>query len=159
MTRVRPVRWLVGFLAAALAGIGIFAVLAWQRTDVTTADEHSAAAAFAAARSAFANPASLLVRDATGSIVRRPDAPPPRRQDLSHLRVMAYDAADRRLVEVDVPFWFFRLKGPAVNVMVRGTGLDLADLGVTAADLERQGPCVVLDEAGQGGSRLMVWTE
>jgi hypothetical protein len=67
--------------------------------------------------------------------------------------------SERRLVRADVPFWYLKMKGPAVQYLVRGTGLDLQRLGITAADLERYGAAVVLDETNANGDRLLVWTE
>jgi hypothetical protein len=73
--------------------------------------------------------------------------------------VLAYQAGEQRLVAADVPFWFFRLKGPAAQYALSGTGLDLKRLGITAADLERHGPAVVIDHTRPNGDRLLVWTE
>jgi hypothetical protein len=75
------------------------------------------------------------------------------------MRVLAYRRPEQRLVRADVPLWFLKLKGPAVQYALRGTGLDLERLGVTPADLERYGACVVLDETRANGDRLLVWTE
>ena len=73
--------------------------------------------------------------------------------------LLAYRAAEQRLVRVDVPFWFLKMKGPAVQYSLRGTGVDLERLGVTAAELEGYGASVVLDESRHNGDRVLVWTE
>ena len=101
----------------------------------------------------------MLRVDAAGVVTRRQapeisQAVPPTR-----LRVLAYRAPERRLVQAEVPFWFLKLKGPAVRYALRGTGLDLERLGVSPADLERYGVCLILDEARANGDRLVVWTE
>lgn len=87
--------------------------------------------------------------------------PPERNQAAppTRLRVLAYRTPQQRLVQADVPFWFLRLKGPAVQYALRGTGLDLEQLGVSPADLERYGICLLLDETRTNGDRLLVWTE
>jgi hypothetical protein len=77
----------------------------------------------------------------------------------SQLHALAYHASNRRLVRADVPFWFLKAKGPAVQYSLRGTGLDLQRLGVTPGDLQRYGPSFVLDETRTNGERLLVWTE
>jgi hypothetical protein len=51
------------------------------------------------------------------------------------------------------------LKGPAIQFALRGTEIDLKELGVSAADLESHGPGLVLDETSANGDRLLVWTE
>jgi hypothetical protein len=58
-----------------------------------------------------------------------------------------------------VPFWFLKVKGPAVQYALRGTGLDLKRLGVSPADLEGYGVCLILDQTRTNGDRLLVWTE
>ena len=68
-------------------------------------------------------------------------------------------AANFKLVTADVPMWFFRMKGPPTQFLVRGTGLDLERLQITAAHLERFDPSVVIDHARANGDRLLVWTE
>jgi hypothetical protein len=77
----------------------------------------------------------------------------------TQLRVLAYRAPQQRLVHADVPFWFLKVKGPAVRYALRDTGLDLDRLDVSLADLERYGVCLILDETRANGDRLLVWTE
>lgn len=57
------------------------------------------------------------------------------------------------------PFWFLKMKGPGVQYAFRDTGFDLERLGVTPAELEKYGVCLILDEAATNGDRLMVWTQ
>ena len=46
-----------------------------------------------------------------------------------------------------------------MTFLPRGTGFDLERLGLTAADLERAGAGVVIDEIGNNGDRLLAWTD
>jgi hypothetical protein len=62
-------------------------------------------------------------------------------------------------VSAEVPFWFFRLKGPAAHLALRDTGFDLERLGLTPADLSRHGPSIVIDSSRDNADRLLVWTE
>ena len=101
----------------------------------------------------------LLTLDDAGRVVRRQEPPASGRSRPTRLGVLAYRARDQRLVTADVPFWFFRLKGPAAQFAVRGTGLDLERLQITPADLERHGPAVVIDHTNRDGDRLLVWAE
>ncbi len=156
---MRASRFLFWLFAAALAGIAVFAVLVWRAVDVTDARPVEAARQFDDARRAFGEEPPLLARQADGSLVRRstvqPDAPEP----IAQVSVLSYDVATNRLTRADVPFWFFRLKAPAAQFIVRDTGLDLSTLGITAAELAREGPALVLDETDARGSRLLVWTQ
>lgn len=156
---MRPRRILIAFIVAAVAGVSVFLTMAWNATTIEDAPVDAATARFGDVRRAFGDDEPLLVRRQDGSVVKRP-TPPPRNSDtIEHLFVMAYDASTQRLIEVDVPFWFFKLKAPAAQFLVRGTGLDLNELGISGAELEAQGSCIVLDESTADGSRLLVWTE
>jgi len=50
-------------------------------------------------------------------------------------------------------------QGTRCRYVLARTGLDLDELEITAADLERYGPALVIDHARPDGSRLLVWTE
>ena len=145
------------FLAAAF-GIGVFLVLAWGATTVSEAAPTDVDSRIRMVRAALGSRGSLLVRTDDDGVTRRD--PPPRRVagDITHLYLLSYRARERRLIEVDVPFWFFALKAPAAQFMIDGTGFDLRELGVTAEDLEAHGPGVILDESAASGDRLLIWT-
>jgi hypothetical protein len=72
---------------------------------------------------------------------------------------MAYHAGTRRLVTADVALWFLKLKGPAAQIALRDTGFDLERLGLTAAELARHGPAVLVDSTRANGDRLLAWTQ
>jgi hypothetical protein len=73
--------------------------------------------------------------------------------------VLAYRADAERLVRADLPFWFVKMKGTAVQYALGDTGLDLGALGIDPVELERYGPCLILDQTRANGDRLLVWTE
>ncbi len=155
----RPARVLTVLACAAVGGIVVFGVMASRAITVERADSAAALSRVEAVRATFGRQPALLVRDADGRLARNVNAPAPRAGTLHHLHVLAYRAASARLVDVDIPFWFFKLKAPAAQYLVRDTGFDLQTLGVTAADLEQQGPGLVLDELAAAGDRLLIWTE
>lgn len=155
---MRTSRILLLLAAGAVVGFSIFGVMVSRAVDVEEADRPEALRRFSAARAAFAGQEPMLDLDASGRVVRRADPPDARPRALERLEVLAYRAGDERLVSAHVPFWFFRLKRPALEYVLRGTGLDLDRLQLTAADLERHGPGLVLDEASGNGDRLLVWT-
>jgi len=155
---VKGTRVFVWCGAAALAAIGIFASLVQQSVTVEDAAPNEALRRFAEIRSRLTFTEPMLQIDATGRVTRR-NAPADRATPPTRLRVLAYRAPQARLVRADVPFWLVKVKGPAVRYALRDTGLDLDRLGMSPTDLERYGVCLILDETGQNGDRLLVWTE
>jgi hypothetical protein len=145
-------------LCAAAVGLSIFGALAWRAVTIHRTDQSDALRRFTAIRDRLPASAPLVHRDASGRFVRT-DVAPRQGVDATRLRVLAYRVQEERLVEVDVPLWFLRAKGPALQLALRGTSIDFDALGVTAADLERAGNAVVLDETPSGGDRILVWTE
>ena len=156
---MRASRLLLLLLAAALIGFSIFGVLVYRAVDVERADGPEALRRFSAARAAFGDRTPMLEVDGAGQVVRRADPPDAAPGALERLEVLAYRSADHRLVRARVPFWFFRLKRPALEYALRGTGLDLDRLQLRAADLERHGPGLILDQTSANGDRLLVWTK
>jgi hypothetical protein len=146
------------FVAAAVVGIGISGALVVRSVTVTRMDASGALNNFESIKKRMPGTPPLVARDASGTLVRRRSAtttgPAP-----TSLHALAYYVDGERLVQADVPMWFFKVKGPAVRYAVRGTGLDLDALNVTATDLEHAGAGVVLDETRSNGDRLLVWTE
>ena len=156
---MRASRFLIWLMAAAVCGIGVFALLVWQAVEVLDAGPADAARAFEEARAPFGDQPALLSRQPDGTLVRRDRQPPDAPAVVAHIRVLSYQSASRRLTRADVPFWFFKLKSPAAQFFVRDTGLDLSTLGLTAADLEREGPTLILDETGHAGYQWLVWSD
>lgn len=156
---MRTRRVLLALLAGAVVGFAIFGLLAYRAVSVEEAAAPEALRRFESIRAALGGRPPLIALDDAGNVVRRaaPGATSPR--PVSRLGVLAYQAGGQRLVTADVPMWFFKLKGPAAQYLVRGTGLDLERLQITASDLERHGPSVVIDHARTSGDRLLVWTE
>jgi hypothetical protein len=151
----RTLSWVI---VAAAAGIGLFAFSAWRSVSIEPAAPGDALQRFTEVRSALkGEPIVQFGADGRHAHASAPRARQP--MPLSRLRVLAYRAREARLIRAVVPFWFLKLKGPAVQYALRDTGLDLDQLGVTPADLERYGPGVVLDQSRANGDRLLVWTE
>jgi hypothetical protein len=132
--------------------------VAWRAVTIRHASQSEALTQFEAARARLSPPDPLVQRDASGRFARRK---PPRRSEppAGQLHVLAYRASAERLASADVPLWFLRVKGPAVQLAFRGTGFDLESLGLTADDLAQSGTGVVLDETRGNGDRVLAWTE
>ena len=141
-----------------MVGLSIFGALAWRAVTIRRADASGALRRFTAIRARLPTTVPLVHRDLSGRLVRS-DAGPRQGASASRLRVLAYRVQEERLVEVDVPLWFVEVKGPAMQFALRGTSIDFQSLGVTAADLQRAGAAVVLDETRSNGDRILAWTE
>jgi hypothetical protein len=75
-----------------------------------------------------------------------------------HVRVWA--PRDRKLVRVDLPMWTLRLMGSKPMTIQTGhSAFGGVSLRVTAEDLDRRGPGLILDHTGRRGERLLVWSE
>ena len=158
---MNPSRIAVAIAVAGLLGFSIFGGLVYRAVSVEEASSSEALARFSVVRKKFADQAPMLGIDASGRVTR--SATPPATASVvpgvKSLEVLGYRAAEERLVSAHVPFWFFSLKGPALQFAVRDTGLDMKRLGLTADDLSRHGPGLVLDQVRPNGDRLLVWAE
>jgi hypothetical protein len=134
----------------------VFGLLAWQSVSVQQMQARTALQQFKAVRASIKG-APLVQRDESGRFERR--VLPGRDAPVSQLHVLAYHVRSQQLVRADVPFWFFRIKGPAVQFALRGTDFDLAALNLTPSELQAVGPCVVMDEVQPNGDRLLAWTD
>ena len=149
------VRVLIVVAVLAALGMAFSIVAAWRSVEVAQADPATAARTFDAARSAFGN-AGPIVKLGDGGYVRRP-VPTQPVETPSDLIVLVYHGPSQRLVRSEVAFWFLRMKGPLSQRALQGAGIDLRELGLTVADLERYGPALVLDEQ-RGDNRVLLWT-
>jgi hypothetical protein len=77
---------------------------------------------------------------------------------VSVLHVRVWSPRDRKLVNLDLPFWVMRLAGNKPITLNAGS-LRRVALTVTPEEIDRRGPGLILDWAGGHGERLLVWTE
>ncbi len=145
----------ISVLAAAVLGLSVFGLMAWQAVSVQQIDPNGALHEFEEIRARMKG-APLVRRDESGRFERRVTAAGD--ATASTLHVLAYHVTGRQLVRADVPFWFFKAKGPAVQYALRGTDFDLTSLNLTPGELQAEGPCVVIDEVRSNGDRLIAWT-
>jgi hypothetical protein len=146
-------------LLCALASIAVVGLLAWRAVTVEDAPRAVAERRIASVRAGLPSTAPLIDIDDEGRAVRMSSPGDGAARPIARLKALGWRAADQRLVSADIPFWFFKLKGPAARYALAGTGFDLDRLGVTPADIERFGPAVIVDHTSRDGSRLLVWTE
>ena len=72
---------------------------------------------------------------------------------------MAFDPDDGRVVRLAIPFWLLRLKTGGGSIDFNGNRMNLEDLKLSVADLERFGPTLIVDHASADGNRVLVWSQ
>jgi hypothetical protein len=148
---------IIGIIAMAAAGMYFFT----QNIKTTQASPAVASASFDEVKARFAAQKPLIELDNDGDFLRsnlerpRPANPPV----LEAIHVMAYDPDDARVVRVTIPFWLIRLKQGNSVINFNGRDMNLEDLKITAEDLERLGPTLIVDHKSTGGDRVLVWSQ
>ena len=139
------------------AGITLYSLK--SVTTVEEVDGDTADARFVTVLEPLDSADALLQRDAEGRWIR--SAPTNDKTDsrLERIGVLVYRPDSERLYRMDIPFWFYRMKGPALEFVLRDTGFDLGDLGLEPKELQRHGPGLVLNEEQEDGGRIVVWVE
>jgi hypothetical protein len=152
---------IVGILA--VAAVGGTAYFFYHHINAQSASRESAEAQFAATRARFNGQKPLIE-------MRRGDEPIVHHEMLAEahsdakieaLRVLAFDPDENKLVRVSIPFWLIRLMPGKHFSFLNDNGIDFdADrIRLTARDLERLGPSLILDEQDRHGAYVIVWTE
>jgi hypothetical protein len=152
---------IVGILA--VAAVGGTAYFFYRHINAQNASRESAEEQFAAARARFNGQKPLIE-------IRRGDDPIVHHELLAEahsdvkieaLRVLAYDPDENKLVRVSIPFWLIRLMPGKHFSFLNDNGIDFDNdrIRLTARDLERLGPSLILDEQDRQGAYVIVWTE
>lgn len=150
----------VGFIAlciVAFAAFGFYFVT--QNLDMTEATASEASLSFDDVRAKFKDgPILRIDPDERVTLTRPPpDSAPAERP--THMYVMAYDPDDQRIVRVTVPFWMLRLGRENIRLGAGGDGdIQFEQLRITAEELERYGPTLLVDHT-ERGNRVLVWTQ
>jgi hypothetical protein len=147
----------LGMLGAAATGLSIFGLLAWRAVRLETKEPSVALAELDRERARQPGP-PLFALDAAGRLSQR-SQPERAGATAERLHVLAWRKREGRLVRAQVPLWFLELKGPAVALALRGTGLDPEAAGLTPEAIRRHGKGLLLDASRPGGDRVLVWTE
>lgn len=75
-----------------------------------------------------------------------------------HIRV--WSPEERKLVSLDLPFWMIRLMGnKPIDLETGHSGFSRVSLRVTAEELERRGPGLVMNHTAPRGESVLVWLE
>jgi hypothetical protein len=158
-SRTRVVFWILGVgFGALLIVAGLAAVIVLRNAETVPAAEREANIEFARIRAQFPPrpPLVEIVDPRQGAIrVNRPPASAERRP-VRVFNVLAWEAADQKLLRTRAPIWLMRLSLLKLGLT---PGLSGGPWNLTVADVERYGPGLVLDFDRPGGGRVLVWVQ
>ena len=168
MNKTPPRRpWLVPLLfglaifVLAAAAMSYLFLVRW--TDVTDALPTEAERIFAAAIvEAGGGPPYIEIAD-DGTVHVHRDQESNELGDFDTLTLLAWTPAEEKILRLDYPRWFVRLKtASSVNLgtMIAAMRKDWGhlDLSVSFNDLRRRGPALLLDHQIENGARIVLWT-
>ena len=148
----------VGVGLVAIAGFVIYQQFAFQ---TTTTSASSAEDEFAQVAAQFAGQKPLLeIRDGEPVLNKLRVRSDGKAQPIEALHIIVWQPDERKLVKLNIPFWLLRMtKGRPIRLS--GQQGDSEDdpvrLNITAEDLERYGPGLVMDHKKAGGDHVLVW--
>jgi len=160
----RKRRLWIGLLLLGILGLSISAVMFARWTDVRTVTVLEARGEFEQALERCGDPRPYLHRELGGAFVVDRTLEGQSFKPLRTLHLVFWDAADLRIVLMNLPMWFVRVKstqsinlGTYTSILAR----DWAhlELSVTVKDLQARGPGLVMDTELEGQGRLLLWTE
>ena len=160
-------RWVVvvGGVAIVLVFLGIAAAVVgvtWvtSHTRVAEATSASSDAAFEAVRAEFAGrPALIDMHDGRPHLDERRTSQPVSTTRLTTFHVLVWAPTDKKLVRVELPFWLLRIKSAPIEFSSYASGLDGAGITMTAEELERYGPGIIIDMQPAGKERILLWAK
>ncbi len=145
---------------AAVAG---FVYYTYRQMGVTVSDNANPQQEFSAELARFKDQApyiELKFVDGREQATVHRELEKPTRTRLSKLHLVIYDEREHKVVRLALPFWLLRLSNSPINLQQDRSGFDPGvRLSVTAEDLERRGPGLVLDTVGRHGERVLVWQD
>jgi len=147
------------FLIAALLGLSVFGFLSWRAVSLEQAEPVRAMEVFAQVRAGLGRVQPIITLDESGVAAQLSQPASSDKFQLSYIKALAYQTDKQTLVRATVPYWFYKLKGPAIQLALHDTEINLKKLGISAAELEKHGPGMVLDETRSNGDQLIIWTE
>lgn len=155
-------------IVLAICGIAVVGGIVYVVTShyqSAIVDEQPAGVRFAEMRQRFAGQQPLVqIRGEHDAVVREDitERPAGGRTRLRSMRALVYDPGEKRLVELTLPFWVLRMAPDSSDwsfVSDSGVDFDSKRIHLSAADLERVGPALILDLTDPKGHQVLVWTE
>ena len=150
---------LVGVGLIAVAGFFVYQQFAFKSVPAT---ERTAELKFEEMAKRFEGQQPMLVIEDGEPVLTKP------RHGVRHkaapieaLHVMVWDPQEERVVSLNIPFWLIRMtNGHPIKLSAGDHGNDVTpDLKITADDLERHGPGLILIHREPGGDRVIVWAQ
>jgi len=143
----------------AMAGVGLYYFS--QHINTKAASPATAAHEFEQVKIRFTGQKPLIELDDHGRYLRSHTdrTPPVNVQPPDSINVLAFDPDDGRIVRVSIPFWVVRMKMRGATIDLNGNHMNLEDLKLTAEDLERFGPTLIVDHKNTSGERVLVWSQ
>jgi hypothetical protein len=144
--------------------IGTFGYIVYRQMDVQTANVQAPDEEFARALKKFEGQVAFIELPeglGPGTLVVHREQMAREPASLTGLRVLAWGPRDKKLVRLTLPMWLLRLSGrQGVSLSDRDVPLSAnMNLRVTADELERHGPGLILNFTTTTGERVLVWAE
>jgi len=146
---------IVGVGLVAVVGYVIYQQFAFQTKSAT---EMSAGEEFAQIVAKFEGQKPYLVIKNGEPVVNEEPAAAPKRP-VEALHIIVWNPDERKVVRLNVPFWLIRMtKGQPIRISSQDDPeAEPVKLKITAEDLERRGPGLILDYKEASGKRVLVW--
>lgn len=147
---------LVGVSLVVVAGFVVYQQFAFESTPAT---DRSAEQKFDAVARRFEGQTPLIAVENGEPVI---NTPPRHRKPhrIEALHVMVWDPGDERVVSLNIPFWLIRMtNGRPIKLSSGNHDSDVTFLKITAEDLERFGPGLILLHRDEDGQRVIVWAQ
>jgi len=149
-------------LVVVVVMVGVVGFVIYQQFafQAKTATEMSADEEFAQIVAKFEGQKPyLVIEDGEPVASQEPAASPGKPVEALH--IIVWDPDERKVVRLNMPFWLLRMtKGHPIKLSPDDKmGGEAMTLRITAEDLERRGPGLILDHREASGERVLVWTQ
>jgi hypothetical protein len=147
----------VGVGLVAVVGYVIYQQFAFQAKNAT---EISADEEFAQVVAKFEGQRPyLVIKDGQPVVSDAPATAPGKPVEALH--IIVWDPDEQKVVKLNMPFWLLRMtKGQPIRISSNDDPeSDAVKLKITAEDLERRGPGLILDHKEATGERVLVWAQ
>jgi hypothetical protein len=148
---------IVGVGLVAVMGYVIYQQFAFQATSAT---EVSAEREFKRAVAQFEGQKPyLVIKD--GEPIISSEKGTGSGRPIEALHIIVWNPDDQKVVRLNVPFWLLRMtKSQPIKLSSnRDPDGEPMRLNITAEDLERRGPGLILDYKEASGQRVLVWAQ
>jgi hypothetical protein len=151
--------FLIIVVGGGLAVVGYYVAQQFSLQQETGMSPEDGAKAMDQARAKFKGQTPFVEIGADGEAIVHREQEGQTRQRLTALQIVGFEGRGRQGVfRLKMPFWVVTM-GSRRNLRVsRPDGREI-ELHITAEDLERRGPGLILDRTDERGRQIIVWTE